>query len=368
MDFEALIADRMKLIESSGIRKVFDLAAKLKDPVNLSIGQPHFDVPEPVKERALQAIRDGENRYTQTQGIPELREAVLAVEKERCGIRHDSVVITSGVSGGLLLAFMALLNPGDEILIPDPYFVMYKHLARLTGARPVYVNTYPDHRLSVERLERTGCKHPKVLLVNSPCNPTGVVLNEAELKKIAAWADQHGVLIISDEIYREFSYAGPCPSIARFSSNVLLLNGMSKCAAMTGWRVGYAIGPAPIITEMIKLQQYTFVCAPSFAQRASLEALKLDLSDVVDEYRRKRDIIYEGLKDKFEVQRPDGAFYAFVKAPGGSATAFVERAIQNNVLTIPGNVFSERDTHFRVAYPAPDDVLRRGVDILNRLA
>lgn len=368
MDFERLIAERMQLIESSGIRKVFDLAAKLKDPINLSIGQPHFDVPEAVREVAIEAIKAGRNRYTVTQGIPELRQAALDYERDISGIEHDGVMVTSGVSGGLLLSFMALLNAGDEILIPDPYFVMYKHLVHLIGGVPVFVDTYPDHRLTVERLEKAAGKNTKLLLVNSPANPTGIVLRNDELKEIAAWADARGIFILSDEIYRTFSYDGPCPSIAEHTENVMVLNGFSKSVAMTGWRIGYAVGPRAIIDEMIKLQQFTFVCAPSFAQYAALKSLDLDLTPYTDAYRRKRDIIYAGLKDRFELNLPEGAFYTFVRAPDDDATAFVTRAIEHNVLIIPGNVFSERNTHFRIAYTATDEQLQKGAEILCSLA
>jgi len=367
LNFNDLIADRMQLIESSGIRKVFDLAAKLTDPINLSIGQPDFDVPEPVKAKAIQAIQDGMNKYTLTQGIPELRSAVVESEKQSSGIVHDGVVITSGVSGAILLSFMALLNPGDEVLIPDPYFVMYKHICKLVGGVPVFVDTYPAHRLSVEQLEKAVTDKTKLLLINSPNNPSGVVLSDQELQTIAEWAKQKHILIISDEIYRTFSYDGPCVSIARYTDEVLLLNGLSKMVGMTGWRLGYAVGPEEVIAEMIKLQQFTFVCAPSFAQYAALEALKIDKEPIVASYRRKRDIIYEGLKDKFRLARPEGAFYAFVEAPGGDAEAFVARAIENNVLIIPGGVFSEKNTHFRIAYPASDETLQKGVEVLNRL-
>jgi aspartate/methionine/tyrosine aminotransferase len=368
VDAKALIADRMALVDSSGIRKVFDLARALKDPINLSIGQPDFDVPEPVKASAVRAIEAGRNKYTVTQGIQELRDAVLRLEKARSGIRHDSVLITSGTSGGMLLAFMAMVGPGDRVAIADPYFVMYKHLCRLIGGVPLYVDTYPDFRLTVERLEEAGAGRAKLLMLNSPCNPTGQIVPEPELERIARWAAANQVFIVSDEIYRPFCYDVPFSSVARFSEDVLLLNGFSKSHAMTGWRLGYAIGPAPIIQEMVKLQQYSFVCAPSFAQYAGLTALDVPYDAYIAAYRKKRDVIYEGLTGKFELARPQGAFYAFVKAPGGSGEAFCKAAIQNNVLIIPGNVFSERDTHFRLSFAADDAALEAGVKVLCSLA
>jgi len=364
VDPRSLIADRMALIDSSGIRKVFDLAKNLKNPINLSIGQPDYDVPEEVKAAAIRAIEDGRNRYTVTQGIDELRKAVLELEKRRAGIRHDSTLITSGVSGGLLLAFMTLINPGDRIIIPDPYFVMYKHLCRLLGGEPLYVDTYPDFQLTVERLEAAGAARGKVLLVNSPSNPSGQVMPERELRRIADWARKNRIFIISDEIYWPFLYGARDASICRYTDEVLLLNGFSKLGAMTGWRVGYAIGPSEVIEQMTKLQQYSFVCAPSFAQYAALKALTVDLSGHVAAYERKAQLVYDGLKDKFELPRPQGAFYAFVRAPGDDGDAFCAKAIQNNCLIIPGSVFSEKKSHFRLSFAAEDETIIKGTELL----
>ncbi len=368
MRTEPLIADRMGLIDSSGIRRVFDLARSLKNPINLSIGQPDFDVPEPVKAAAIHAIESGQNKYTLTQGIQSLRDEVVRFEKQHSGVRHEAALITSGVSGGMLLAMMALVNPGDRVAIADPYFVMYKHLCRLLGGVPVYVDTYPDFRLTVERLEEAGAGDAKLLMLNSPNNPSGVISSEDDLRAIAEWAGRKGVFIISDEIYRFFCYDGAFASIARFTDDVLLLNGFSKLAAMTGWRLGYAIGPEPLIEEMKKLQQFSFVCAPSIAQYAGLAALRLDNANRVRAYQAKRDIVYEGLRDKFRLEKPGGAFYAFVEAPGGDGDAFCARAMQHNVLVIPGSVFSERKSHFRLSFAAEDRVLEEGVRVLNSLA
>lgn len=368
MDAAALIADRMGLIDSSGIRKVFDLAKSLENPINLSIGQPDFDVPEPVKARAIQAIKSGLNKYTVTQGIQELRDEVLRSEKEATGVRHDAVLITSGVAGATMLAFMALVNPGDRVAIPDPYFVMYKHLCRLMGGVPIYVDTYPDFRLTVQRLEEAGAGGAKLLVVNSPCNPTGVVLTEDELRRVADWAERNGVFVVNDEIYRAFCYDGEFASIASMTDDVLLLNGFSKTSAMTGWRLGYAIGPERIIEEMKKLQQFSFVCAPSIAQYGALAAVGVSPDDHVRAYKAKRDLVYEGLRGKFELEKPLGAFYAFVRAPEGDGDAFCRKAVEHNLLIIPGSVFSERNSHFRLSFAAEDSVIRAGIEVLCSLA
>ena len=362
-----MIAERMHKIDSSGIRKVFDLASKMKNPINLSIGQPHFDVPPAVKEAATQAINNGFNKYTPTQGIDELRDAVtrhLSRQNRLLNHEDDMTMITSGTSGGLLLSIMALVNKGDEVLCADPYFVMYKHFANLIGGVPVYVDSYPDFQLTAERVEKCITDKTKMLLVNSPCNPTAAVYPESELKKIAELCNRHGIWIVSDEIYSAFSYDRPFASIFPYTERGLLLDGFSKSHGMTGWRVGYAVGNREVIQQMCKLQQYTYVCAPSMAQKAAVKALETDMTEMVDTYRHKRDIVYEGLKDHFELTKPGGAFYAFVRAPGNNGTAFVEKAIANNLLIIPGSVFSERDTHVRISYAAEDDVINRGAEVL----
>lgn len=362
------LAERMGCIDASGIRKVFDLAAKLKDPVNFSIGQPDYDVPEACKERAIEAIRTGHNRYTPTQGNQELREAIAGRLRGEFGEFEGPVLVTSGTSGGLLLALFATLNAGDEVLIPDPYFVMYKHLVNLLGARPVFVDTYPDFRLHADRLEAAVTERTRMLILNSPTNPTGAVYTREELEAAIAVARRHGLLVISDEIYNAFAYDGPSPSAWPLYDRVILLRGFSKTWAMTGWRLGYAVGPAHILQAMTTLQQYTFVCAPAPFQAAAVTALEVDVADSIAEYRARRDLVYEGLRERFRVARPGGAFYIFPEAPGGSGTAFVARVIEAGVLIIPGGVFSERDTHFRIAYPASRETIRRGIDVLNRVA
>jgi aspartate aminotransferase/aminotransferase len=367
VDASRLIADRMGMIDSSGIRKVFDLARTLRDPVNLSIGQPDFDVPEPVKAAAIHAIETGRNKYTVTQGIEQLRREVLRFEKMHSGISHDSVLITAGVSGGMVLAFMALVNPGDRVAIPDPYFVMYKHLCRLMGGEPIYVDTYPDFQVTAERLEAAGAGEAKLLMLNSPNNPTGQITPAGNLREIAAWARKNDVFLVSDEIYRAFCYDGEFASVAAFSDDVLLLNGFSKSSGMTGWRLGYAIGPEPIIEQMKTLQQFSFVCAPSIAQFAGLIALRVPTEDHARAYRAKRDLLYGGLKEEFNLQKPQGAFYAFVEAPGGDGDAFCRRAIQRGLLIIPGSVFSERNSHFRISFAADDSVIEEGVRVLRSL-
>src|SRR5438874_6837510 len=200
------ISKRALGVDASGIRKVFDLAAKMKDPINFSIGLPDFDVPEVAKEAAIQAIRAGHNRYTQTQGIAPLRERLRKELSSEIGRDVGEVLITSGVSGGLLLAILATIDPGDEAIFLDPYFVMYKHLLTMAGGKPVIVDSYPDFRFHADRVERAITPKTKLLILNSPSNPTGAVMSEAEIRAAVAIAKKHDLLIISDEIYEPFLY------------------------------------------------------------------------------------------------------------------------------------------------------------------
>ncbi len=367
-----LISQRTGLIDASGIRKVFALAEKLKDPVNFSIGQPDFDVPEEIKEVAIQAIRQGANKYSQTTGDNILLEKIAGQLKERFGWEKPNAIVTCGVSGGLTLAFMALINPGDEVIIIDPYFVIYKHMVNMLGGKCVFVDSYPDFRLPAEKIKKAISKKTKMIIVNSPCNPTGAVYTQDEVKALAEIAAKRDVLVMTDEIYERFCYdQNGCDSAASFYDNVLLLGGFSKSYAMPGWRVGYAAGPArvaAVIDAMTKIQQYTFVCAPTPFQKAAAAAMDVDVSKWIAGYKKKRDLLYDGLKDKFELNRPAGAFYAFVKAPGGKGSKFVEKAIEKGVLVIPGGVFSEKDTHFRISFATSDEKIRQGTEILCKLA
>jgi aspartate aminotransferase/aminotransferase len=362
------IAERLKLLDASGIRKVFDLAAKLKDPINLSIGQPDFDVPEPVKQAAIDAIRDGQNKYTQTQGTESLRQMLAELCRDEFGWDDDRpYLVASGVSGALVVAMLALVNPGDEVVLADPYFVMYTHLIRLAGGVPALVDTYDDFSCDAQRFADAITDKTRMIIVNSPANPTGAVYGEQELRD-AEVAAKNDLLVISDEIYNLFCYDRPFVSMAGLYENTLLMRGLSKSYAMTGWRIGWCTGPKPILDKMTMLQQYSFVCAPSMAQAGALVSLKTDMSQQVADYRRKRDMVYEVLGPAMGLIKPGGAFYAFVPAPGGDAEKFVARAIANNVLIIPGNVFSPRNTHFRLSYATSDEKLAQGLEILAKLA
>jgi aspartate/methionine/tyrosine aminotransferase len=365
---DAWIANRMKHIDASGIRKAFDMSRSMKDPINLSIGLPDFDVPEIVKQAAIGAIEAGHNAYTVTQGIPELRTKLQGAVDAQFGHADRQVLVTAGTSGALLLALCCVVDPGDEVIVFDPYFVMYKHLATLAGGVSILVETYPDFRIDPDKVAAAMTDRTKCVVVNTPANPTGVVGTALEMRALAELCRRRDVLLISDEVYRAFCYDHAFTTPATWNDDVLVVDGFSKTYGMTGWRLGYAHGPARLIQEMAKLQQFSFVCAPSMAQYGGAVALDQDLTAQIKAYRRKRDMVVEALSEDFELSLPEGAFYAFPRAPWGTGTEFVAEAIKNNLLIIPGNVFSQRDSHFRLSYAVGDETLRRGLDLLRTLA
>lgn len=393
INIESLISDRSNAIDASGIRRIFALAATLKDPINLSIGQPDFLVPKPIRDAAINAIENNVNGYTLTQGLPSLLAKVnewlkldLGWDVQTVGTpNHTGPVsfITSGTSGALVLAFMALLNPGDECIIPDPYFVAYPHWATLCGAKAVTVDTYPDFKLTAERIAPLINKKTKFVLLNTPSNPAGVVMTRDECIKLRDLCRSKGVLLITDEIYDEFAFSDAttdhaandssmarCPSPARLDGageDVLLIRGFGKTYGCTGWRLGYAAGPSAIIEQMAKLQQYTFVCAPSPLQAGVEACFDTDMSSFVDEYQARRDLVLEKLSPHTQITVPGGAFYAFIKVPehlGITGTEFAERTIERKLLVIPGGAFSKKDTHFRISFATRPDKLAQGLDIL----
>lgn len=393
MNTTQLLSDRANAMDSSGIRRVFELGATLKDPVNLSIGQPDFPVPDPLKNAAIEAIATDLNGYSLNQGLPSL---VLRTTKHLeddvgwlCGPPGDptnpTVLITAGTSGALVLSFLSVLGAGDEIIIPDPYFVSYPELATMCGAKAVRCGCYPDFKMTAERVAPLITERTKAVLFCSPSNPAGVALTEQECADLLELCRSKGVLLIADEIYDEFAFADArtqaaagdagsgagdlrCPSPARLPGSeetVLLIRGFGKTYGCTGWRLGYCAGPPAIVGAMIKMQQYTFVCAPTPLQAGVLAAFDTDMGPTVQAYAKRRDMVMETLGAVTEIARPDGAFYAFVKVPehlGMTGTAFFERCVEENVLVIPGGVFSDRDTHFRISFATRPDRLAEGLE------
>ena len=358
---------RSHAVQSSGIRRVFDLGATLQDPINLSIGQPNFDAFPEMKQAVIQALQEGKSGYTQTQGILPAIEALREQYQLKAGSGR-SCFLTSGVSGGIFLSYMCLLDPGDEILIPDPYFAMYRDLASLINSVPVTYDTYPSFSVKAEVIEKKITSKTKALLIASPNNPTGTGISPDEMKDIIELARRNDLWLIYDEIYSAFSYDAPHTEIQSDYEQILILNGFSKSHGVPGWRVGYAVGPDLLIQQMMKVQQYSFVCAPSIAQWGVLAGMQHDFTSILEDYRAKRDMIYEGLSDVFEIEKPTGAFYIFPKVPSGTGSEFFEKCVKKNLLLVPGGVFSSRDTHVRISFSTSREKLERGIEVLRSLA
>lgn len=370
MNLGERLSRRARAVEFSGIRRAYDLAAKLTDPIDLSIGQPDHATPEPIAAAAIDAIRAGHNRYTTTVGLPALRERVRSELRKELGW-DAQVMITAGVSGGLLLTLLALLDPGDEVVFPDPYFVSYRQLVRMVNGVPVAVSAYPDFRFPAAAIEAAITPRTRAIMINSPGNPTGTVSSESDVRAAADIARRHDLALVSDEIYCDLMLDAPHVSPARFApEHTIVLRGYGKSYAVTGWRLGYLAAAGSFVDELTRLQQYTYVCATSMGQHAMLAAHDLDLGAIRREYVRKRDLVCELLHPAFEYVRPGGGFYVFPRVPSGfeNATSFCSAAAERSVLVIPGNVFSDRDTHFRVSYATTEAKLREGCRRLCELA
>ncbi len=245
------------------------------------------------------------------------------------------MLVTSGTSGALVLSIMTLVDPGDEVIMFDPYFVMYPSLVKMAGGVPVILDTDAQFQIDLERVRQAITPRTRVILLNTPANPTGVVATPEVVRGLGEIAAQHNIALISDEIYSQFSYAGPLPSPADTYDQTIVIDGFSKSHAMTGWRVGWIHGPQAFIEAIAKMQQYTFVCAPQPAQWGALAAFDIDLAPYRDAYRQKRDRIVSGLRDHYDVTVPEGAFYVFPKVPAGrTGTKFVEEAISKQLLII----------------------------------
>jgi aspartate aminotransferase/aminotransferase len=362
------LATRLQHFQDDTYKQIFDLGKTRQNPINLMVGQPHFDVPEPIKEAAVTAIRAGRNGYTMAQGIRELRDLIQADVRQQLGQPQREVLIANGTLGALVLALECTINPGDEVVIFDPYFLSYVPLIGMVGGVTVAVNTYPDFQINIDKLQAVLTPKTKAIIVNSPANPTGVVQRLETMRALARLAQERGILLISDEIYSTFCFDVPFTSPAQYSEEVLVVSSFSKTHAMTGWRIGYAHGPRQLIDVMSQVQQFTFVCAPSMAQYAALVAWSFDMTRYIDDYRQKRNRVMAGIEKHYRFVKPEGAFYLYVETPWGTGTEFVSECIRNDLLVLPGRVFSKQDTHFRLSYAAPDEVLDRGIVVLNQVA
>jgi len=369
-------------IPRSGIRDFFDIVTTMKDVISLGIGEPDFDTPWHVRESTVFALERGATHYTSNLGYLELRCALAGyVEKVFGGVYdpESQILVTVGVSEALDLALRALLNPGDEVLYHEPCYVSYRATILFSHGIPVAVETRPENgfRLTRAMLEAKVSPRTKVLMLNFPNNPTGAVMSRADLEDIAAFAQKHDLIVITDEIYGELTYDAPHRSIvslAGLRERTIFLHGFSKAWAMTGFRLGYACGPSELIEAMMKIHQYTMLCASSLGQKAAIEALArpaTDIGEMVAEYRRRRNFIAGALDDiGIECHRPLGAFYAFpsIARFGLPAKDFALKLLhEERVAVVPGTAFGACGEGFvRCAYATSLDNIKEAMARLKR--
>lgn len=362
---EIPLAERMAHIDTSRIRRMFELAAQLEDPINLSIGQPHFPTPGPIVEAIERALRDGKTAYTQTQGILPLRERLAQKYHELNQIKTepDRILVSAGVAGLIQLLFQSLVNPNDRVVLIEPYFLTYRSLLEFYGAR---VETIPE-TFNKSDLDRIDSNNLRMILFSSPSNPTGHVLPKTQLQLLADLAERSGAVLVSDEIYEVFDYDGNFCSVGSLYPRTVTLSGFSKSYSMTGLRLSSATGPAEIIRAMTTLQQYTVVCAPAPIQWGGIAALDLNMQSYVDAYRQNRDAVVTALSGTLKFTRPSGAFYVFpeIAEDGG---VFAERALrEKKLILVPGDIFTKRANTFRLSYAVEPAMLERGLVALREL-
>lgn len=342
----------------------------LTDPVDLSVGEPEEYTTDFIKDAGIQAIKDNKTMYTPANGIRELRAAISnkLIKENGLNCTEDSVTVVPGLTTGQLLIYMAILDPGDEILVMDPYYPPYNYLATAIGAHVNLVHTLPDFQPNLHLIEAAITDRTKAIVINSPGNPTGVVYPEVTLRKIARIADEHNLLVISDEIYEHFIYEHKHFSIGSIYPNTLTLNGFSKEFSMTGWRIGYISGPFEIIEAINELQQYTVFATSSIAQYAAIAALA-QRPQINGKYKVKRDIVKKALRDMgYAVNGMQGAFYSFFKAPNDITDLdFVEKLAEHNLIVVPGRAFSRLHGFVRLSYGASVQEVEKGLKILQEV-
>lgn len=357
IDWQKRISPVVQAIPPSGIRRFFDIAAEMEDVISLGVGEPDFVTPWSIRESCVYGLEQGYTSYTANRGLLELREEICALQKRNFKIDYDpktNVLVTVGVSEALDIAMRAILTPGDEILIPEPCYVSYKACASLAGAVPVAVPAKIENNFSITPadLEAHVTNKTKALLIGYPNNPTGAILTKEQLMDIANFAQEHDLIVISDEIYGDLTYGGErhvCfAGLPGMKDRTILLNGFSKAYAMTGWRIGYAMSNPAIISAMTKIHQYTMLCAPITAQIAAVEALRHGekyMKKMVSEYDKRRRLIYDGLTNAgLKCFEPKGAFYIFpdITSTGLTSEEFAEQLlIKEHVALVPGTAFGQ---------------------------
>lgn len=361
---------RVLEIDISGIRRIFEAAGS--DAINLGLGQPDFDTPEHIKQAAIKAIKEGFTGYTPSPGIPELRRALAEKFKRenKFTVEPEEIIVTSAASEGLNIALSALIEEGDEVLIPDPGFVSYSALTKIAGGRAVSLPLTSELRLDPEVVKEKITPRTRALIINSPSNPTGTVQTRAEIKALAEIASDFGITLISDEVYEHFIYEGEHVSPACYSDNVITVNAVSKTYSMTGWRLGYIAAKREYIEQLIKVHQYVQACANSISQKAALAAITGPQDCVVKmraEFKRRRNYLLKRLSEiGLKCVKPKGAFYAFPEV--GDDLAVAQKLIENKVIAVPGSAFGRGGRgYIRISYSTSMQNLERAMDIAERV-
>lgn len=367
INYDKILADSVKEMKPSGIRKFFDIANTMKDVISLGVGEPDFPTPRAVRTAGIRSLELAKTKYTANRGLELLRQEIQSYVYRKYNIRYDAaseVLVTVGGSEAIDAAVRAITNPGDEIIIPEPSYVCYEPITRLSGGVPVVINTRAenDFKLTKEELLSAITERTKALILPYPCNPTGAIMEREDLEKIAEVLRKRDILVISDEIYAELTFGGArhvsIASLEGMKERTVVINGFSKAFSMTGWRLGYACGPAPIIKEITKIHQYAIMCAPTTSQYAAIEALRScdeAVAGMLEEYDARRKIIVKGFNDLgLECREPKGAFYAFpsIKSTGLSSEEFCQRLLYSKkVALVPGDAFGESgEGHVRASY------------------
>ncbi len=388
MDYSKVINPTVADIKPSGIRKFFDIAAEMDDVISLSVGEPDFKTPWHIRQAGIRSLQDGRTRYTANKGIKELRSAISDYMKKGIGVCFDpenEILVSVGGSEAIDAAIRTVVAPGDEVIIVEPSFVCYGPICRLAGGVPVTVETKAENkfRLTAEQLKSKITDKTKALILPYPGNPTGAIMEKADLEAIAEVLRDTQIIVISDEIYSELTYTSnkhiSIAALDGMRERTIIINGFSKSFSMTGWRMGFACGPEPILKQMTKIHQFAIMSAPTTSQYAAIEALKNGEDDVkamVDEYDMRRRLIVDGFnKLGLECFEPEGAFYAFpcIKSTGLSSEEFCEKLLYSKkVAIVPGNAFGESGEGFvRASYCYSvehiKEALRRIGDFLQEL-
>jgi aminotransferase len=365
----------VKSVEISGIRKFYNMVADIEGTISLTIGQPDFPTPLHIKEAAKKAIDEDYTVYTHNAGYIELREAASDYVKKKYNLSYraqDEIIVTTGASEAIDIAFRTLLLPGAEVLLPGPVYPGYEPIIKMTGAIPVYADTTKNgFKMTADIIEPYLTEDTRCIVLPYPSNPTGVTLTSAELQEIAELVRGKDIIILADEIYSELVYEQEHVSIATFlKEQTIVLNGLSKSHSMTGWRIGFLFAPANLCQHILKVHQYNVTCASSISQRAALAALTDGFNDPLPmktEYVKRRDYVYERLQAmNLEVVKPDGAFYFFVKLPQGYHSSLdfcLELVKKAKVACVPGDAFSELgDDYFRISYAYSMETLKEALD------